>query len=229
MGSRTAFGFVAALSGFALSSAALADAPLSSSNLFDYEARAGVSYSDNVTRTPGRDFNSVASVLGGRLQARRPEGRLRYDAAGDLSYYRYLKSAVGGQLFGGIKGNAIYDILADSVSWGAQASYNQIKQDLQRPVALGNLEDVISLSTGPTFRVRLGSTLEASLEGRFALTDFSKRSFDNQTVGGKFIIAKRLSPSSLVGLGGSAFWRVSVKLIFQNPVAIKSEDRKSVV
>lgn len=208
MRSRGASG-LAALAAASLLAVATQEAQAANDQL-DFTARVGGLYSDNANRTDTNTESSAAAVAGLTLLARRPVGRWRYDASGDMSYYRFTQSGIGGQLYGGAAGKSSYGIVPESFEWNVAGSLSQIRQDLLRPEAPGNLENVVSLSTGPTVRAHFGDSFEATLDGTAATTRYSRRNFDSDTVGAKLVVLKRFSLLNSLGLGASAD-RVSYK------------------
>jgi hypothetical protein len=169
----------------------------------DYMFSAGVGYSDNVERTATDEIGTGAAIVGVELLGRRPAGRFRYDLAGDVAYYEYFDSAVEGLTLGSMAARGSYDIVPEAFAWRAEASYDQIRSSLLRPAAPSNLDDVITLSTGPTLRARFGDAFDAMLEGRFTRTDFSDRAFDSDTIGATLVLGRSMSARSLVGIGAS--------------------------
>jgi hypothetical protein len=169
----------------------------------DYSVYAGVGYSDNIERTNVDAISTGTAIAGVELQGERESGRLTYDVSGDIAYHEYFDSAVEGLVVGSLFSRATYEIVPATFAWNAGARYDQVRRTLLRPATPGNLDDVITLSTGPTLRARVGDAFEALLDGHVTHADYSERDFDSDTVGGRLILGRRLSPRSLLGIGGA--------------------------
>jgi hypothetical protein len=167
-----------------------------------HELRGGVTYSDNVLRGPaGSEIDSGTVFVGLRVFNARPEGRLRYDVSVDLGYYEYLEVDVDQNLQGRATLEGTYDFVPETFSWNAGVSYDQIRQDLLRPVAPDNVEGVTRFWTGPSFRAAIGAQTFAILSGNAAFVDYADRDYDNEILGGRFEILHQSSPRTSVGPG----------------------------
>lgn len=168
---------------------------------FQYAARAGIAYSDNLGRTENNKISSASAVAGLQLIALRPTGRLTFNVAGDLSYYDYFEKSFKSEVLGQMQAVSAYQILPESLSWNAQASYGQVRQDVQLAASPNNREGLINFSTGPTLRAHFGSLLEGTLDLRYALADYTSNGLDNDTIGGNLILGHRPSANTLLALG----------------------------
>lgn len=165
--------------------------------------RAGANYSDNVERVPDDERSSSSAMIGFDVSAERDAGRLLYDVFGNIEYQDYSESGVDSETYGQLFATSSYAFVPERFIWGLSGSYDQARRDLLRPVAPGNLEDVITLSTGPQWNMRFGSALEGTLEAHYTTAEYSEQPFDSDTVGGSLIVGRRLSARSFIGLGGS--------------------------
>jgi hypothetical protein len=178
--------------------------PQQTSAGLDYILRAGLSYSGNIALHPS-PFEEAASaaVFGVELNGEQPTGRLRYEAAVDLSRYQYLSYFSGGDTFGRGKVSGSYGIVEDNFRWNASLNYDQMRDDLFRQIAPGNVESVITFSTGPTLRGELFGALDTQLDGNYTRAWYSGNTVDNQTVGARLQLGRRTGPQSSLGLGGA--------------------------
>jgi hypothetical protein len=170
---------------------------------FRYGLKAGGNYSDNLERVQTNEQSTSAAVAGLDVRAAREAGRLLYDAFGNLEYQHYLDSNADDQTFGQVSGRASYALIPGRFIWGLSGTFDQVRQDLLRPIAPSNLEDVTTLSTQPQLNLRLGTALDATLEAHYTIADYSERPFDSDTVGGSTIVGWRSSARGYVGLGVS--------------------------
>lgn len=175
----------------------------------DYALRAGVDASDNIDRLPADTRNSVAGVAGLQLNGHENAGRLKYDLATDVAYYNYLnRSDLDPELRGQAFMQGSYGFIPDQFGWNGSLGYSQLREDPLRPSAPGNRESLTSVATGPWLRLRLGETMEADVSGQYARQAYSKQPSDNETWGGRALLARRPNPHSMLALG-VAYDRVS--------------------
>ena len=170
----------------------------------DYELRAGATYSDNIFLQPGAIAESASALaVGADLRGEQTTGRLRYNTGVELWYYQYLDTFSGGQLFGRGVVSGSYDFVPDHFRWNAGVNFDQQRADLARPLIPGNVEDLWTLSTGPTVRGTLFGAVDTQLDAHIVQALYSGDSFDNQTVGGRLTMGRRTGPLSSLGLGAS--------------------------
>jgi hypothetical protein len=170
---------------------------------FHIGVRAGANYSDNVERVPVDENSSSSGIVGLDFSGVRDAGRLQYDAFGNVEYQHFFDDAVDSEVFGQMLARSTYAFVPERFLWSLSGSFDQTRQDLLRPVAPGNMEDVITLATGPQVNLRFGSTLEATLEGHYMIADYSEEPFDNDTAGGSVLFGRRFSREGFLGIGGS--------------------------
>jgi Putative beta-barrel porin 2 len=170
----------------------------------DYVLRAGVTYSDNIYLQPSPfEDGSSAIAFGGEVRGDRSTGRLRYNVAMDIMRYQYLDNSTGGETFGrGVLGGS-YDFVPDNFRWNASVNFDQLREDLLQPIAPGNVEDVITFSTGPTVRGELFGVIDTKLDGHYDRAWYTGNTIDNQTVGGRLELGRQPGPGTRYGLGGS--------------------------
>jgi hypothetical protein len=179
-------------------------APCASADELQFGVRAGANYSDNVERVPVDETSTGAMVAGFDVTALRETGRLTYDAFGSVEYQDYIDSDVESETFGQMFGRVAYGFVPDRFLWRLSGSYDQARQDLLRPLAPGNLENITTLSTGPQLTLMLGRALESTIEGHYTVADYSERPFDSDTTGGSLVVGHRPHSNLFIGLGGSA-------------------------
>lgn len=172
----------------------------------EYALLGGATHSDNIERLPdGTAYSASAAVVGFEARGERPVGRLRYDIAADVSFFEYFEGDADSEILGRAMFLGAYDFVPDVFSWNASLAYDQIREDILRPLAPGNLDDQLGLSTGPALRVRLSSVVEALLEGRYSRLAYGGDILldDSETVGGRAMLVRRANPRSLLALGVS--------------------------
>lgn len=168
----------------------------------EYVLRAGLAHSDNIERLPeGQERGTRSATAGFELQGRKETGRFRYEADADLTWYDYLNLDVASELLGNAALAGSYQFSPERFSWGASLNYDQVREDILRPQAVGNRERQLRFSTGPKFLARFGSAMEGQLDVDYSRLDYSERPFDNETIGARATIGRRGSERSLLALG----------------------------
>lgn len=170
---------------------------------FGYAARLGAAYSDNVELVPVDEVDSSAGVAGLTLTGGKSTGRLQYDVLGDIEYWDYVEEDVESQEYGRLSANSSYAFVPERFEWLLSGAFDQGRSDPLRPAAADNLENVLTGSTGPRVRVRLGDAAEALAEAHYAMADYSERTFDSETTGGLLTVGRRFAERSYLGLGAS--------------------------
>ncbi len=168
----------------------------------DYGLLAGASYSDNVLRASSNEQSSAAAVVGFDLRGSRTTGRLLYDVFADVEYRDYTEDGVDSQEYGRLIALGSYAIVPERFEWLLSGSFDQMRESLLRPAAIGNLENVTTLSTGPRFTVTM-DTFEVQTEAHYTLASYSERNFDSATAGGVLTLGRRVSERSYIGAGAS--------------------------
>jgi len=170
----------------------------------NFGLRAGANYSDNVERVPTNETASSSGIVGVDLVAQRETGRFLYDVFGNVEYQHFFEENVESQTYGQVRAGASYAIVPERFIWGLSGSFDQTRSDLLRPVTPGNLDDVLTFSTGPQWTVRFASALEGTLEGHYVVADYREQPFDSDTLGASAVFGRRPSTLSFIGLGASA-------------------------
>ena len=169
----------------------------------EYILRAGLAYSDNLFRAPaGLEAQVGSAAVGAELHGERDMGRLTYQLAADLSHYEYFED-YDSQTFGRARVEGNYAFVPDFFSWNALVAFDQVRDDLTRPLAPGNIDDQFSWSTGPEMNIRLGNTMAGYLEAHYQSIDYSESDLGSDTVGGRVMLQRRANPSSMLAIGGS--------------------------
>jgi hypothetical protein len=170
---------------------------------FEYAARAGLAYSDNLGRTATNPLSSGSAVAGLQVSALRPTGRLTYSITSDLSYYDYFDKNFKSELLGQVQASSAYAILPESISWNSQLSYGQVRQNVQLAASPNNREGLVNFSTGPRFQARFGTLLEATFDAHFARANYTSGGLNNNTLGTNLVLGHRLAADTLLALGAS--------------------------
>jgi len=170
----------------------------------EYTLRVGGAYSDNVVRSPSPLEEGAGSVaFGGELRGSRPTGRFKYDVGGEIMRYEYLDYYNGGETFGRGVASGSYDFSPEHFTWNGRIDFDQFRADLFQPLAPGNAQDVVTMSTGPSLRAQLFGALDSQLDVVYERAYYEGNTVDSQTVGGDLELGRRRGPQSRYGLGAS--------------------------
>ncbi len=169
----------------------------------EYAVRGGVAYSDNVDRAAANGRSSASVVVGLDLDAERDTGRLRYDAQGNVDYYEYLESGIGGQVYGGFDGLATYGIIEDALDWSLSAGWRQEREDVLLPISFDNIGSVFRFATGPNLNGTLFGAVDTELLARYERAAYSDRGLDNETLRAQLTLGRRPSRQTFYGIGAS--------------------------
>jgi hypothetical protein len=121
----------------------------------------------------------------------------------DYSRNQYVSADISGAGFGRGALSGSYQFVPDAIRWNADIAYEQQRSDLIRPLAPGNTEDVIRMSTGPTLTTRLGGAMEGLLDARYSRIAFSTSPFDNEIKSLQARLQRRANPRSVIGVAVS--------------------------
>lgn len=169
----------------------------------DYGLLAGASYSDNVARAPNNEQESGAAVVGFDLRGARTTGRLLYDVFADVEYRDYFEDEVESQEYGRLIAQSSYAFVPETFDWLLSGSFDQVREDLLRPIAPENLENIVTLSTGPRLTLSFADAFEAQAQAHYTIANYSEREFDSETAGALLTIGRRLSERTYLGIGGA--------------------------
>jgi hypothetical protein len=170
----------------------------------EYVLGVGASYSDNVERVAADLAKGTGSaVVSGLLRGKKDTGRLRYEINGDYARYQYFNSNVSSAGFGSGLLRGSYDLVPEMVRWNADVIYEQQRNDLVRPAAPTNQDEVFRYSTGPTLKVNLAGALEGLLDGRYSRVSYGKLAFDNESVSVQARLQRRPGPRTVYGFAVS--------------------------
>lgn len=189
---------------FLMAASAIAFAGQAGAAEAEFALRAGVTHSDNIERLPeGQERGTRSAVAGLELSSASSTGRLQHDVAADLSYHEYLNLDLDSELLGSATLSGSYQFLPERLLWNASLAYDQIREDILRPLAAGNRESQVAFSTGPSLRTRIGGVVDTQIDAHYARLAYSDRPSDNETIGGRVLLGRRPSPRSLFALGYS--------------------------
>jgi hypothetical protein len=170
----------------------------------EYALRFGAAYSDNIGRGgSGSEQSASSAAVGFELDGLKETGRLRYELQADVTRFEYLSADLDAEIFGRANLLGSYELFQDLLSWHAGIAYDQIREDIFRPLAPGNVDEQINYTTGPSLRLRMASSVEAQIDARYNRLDYASARLDSETLGIRGLLIRRGNPRSFLGVGGA--------------------------
>lgn len=168
------------------------------SNFFTYGADAGIGYSDNVTETSTDKRSDEMLVEGVQLAGIEQSARFQGAVLGDLEHLNYLQGTYSPEVIGNFGGYASYALVPDFVRWMAQDSFGQGLVDPFASQAPGNLENINTITTGPTFTIPLGTLTLLNVSARYSRVSYQVSPLDSNDYGGALSLTRLLSARSRI-------------------------------
>jgi hypothetical protein len=164
------------------------------------ELRAGLTRTDNVFLTNENEVEDDIFVAGVTLEYDEETNRTIIDLRGVADYFDYQDSFEA-EWVGGVDALLEYAFVPELFTWTILNNWGQRSIDpISAPVP-ENREDINFFSTGPDFRVPLGSKSFAALEGRYSIVTFESGDQDNDRVSAGLFAGRELGDVSSVAIG----------------------------
>lgn len=188
----------------------------------DYELRAGLGYSDNISRRQTNPIDETVALAGVRLNFAHVTSGVDLSIVGDVEYRSYLDDTFDDDTFGSIDSDALFTISPRFLSWGVEHRFGHVVLDPFAAETPRTRERVNTLSTGPNITVPVGSANSLGLIGRLSDNSYSETDIDNETLDGRLSFSRALSQSRSISLNVSA-----TRVEFDNSLLNSSFDRQS--
>ncbi len=189
----------------------------------EYGVDVGIGTSDNIARVPANAAESETIATAGvdfRLQR---EGSLvNADVDLDLSYFDYRDDTFDSEVTGMAQANVLLAFIPNRFEWVLQDSFGQTELSPFAAATPANRENINYFTTGPNFRMRLGSAGVLTVFGRYSMTDFEDTPLDDERMTGGITLARELSARSSL-----SFNAVSERIEFDNSLFGSNFDRQS--
>lgn len=166
----------------------------------DFEIRAGVARSDNLTRSEDDPIDDTIGIVGLRIDTSHESSRFTGFLRGDIEYRKYEEETADNEDLGAIAAMADFGITEESIRWVANLDYGSILGDPFVPDTPENRQNIRIVSTGPDLRLRLGSRWRVELSGRHTDTHFEVADNDNTQTGGRLGLVRALLPNRYLSL-----------------------------
>jgi len=177
-----------------------ANGPAAPRNFFTYGADAGVGYSDNITETATNQHSDEMLSLGVQLAGLEQGARLQGAVLGELEHLNYLQGTYRPEVIGNLGGYASYAVVPDFVHWVAQDSFGQGLIDPFVSQSPGNLENINTFTTGPTFTIPIGYLTLLNVSARYTRVNYQVSPLDSNDYGGAVSLTRLLSAHSRISV-----------------------------
>ena len=137
-------------------------------NFFTYGADTGIGYSDNITESSNDKRGDEMLGIGVQLAGLEQSARFQGGVLADLEHVNYLQGTFSPQLIGNFAGYGSYALIPDYIHWMAQDSFGQGLIDPFASQSPGNLENINTLTTGPTFSIPLSALTMLNVSARYS-------------------------------------------------------------
>lgn len=161
-----------------------------------FAVNAGVGYSDNITLVDtGKKSETMASFgvdasMSGRTR------RLTSYLGINASYVEYLDNSYDSEVVGSAVANFNLSLLPERFEWYLNDNFGQLAMSQGDADTPDNREYVNVASTGPVFKIRLGSSNQLQLIGEYTRVDYEVSPFDNDSLGGSVALIHSFSEGS---------------------------------
>jgi hypothetical protein len=174
------------------------DVGVARTNFFTYGADAGIGYSDNITETSTDKRSDEILAEGIQLAGLEQGARFQGAVLADLEHLNYLQGTYSPEVIGNFGGYAAYALVPDFVRWMAQDSFGQGLVDPFASQSPGNLENINTITTGPTFTIPLGNLTLLNVSARYSRVSYQVSPLDNNDYGGAVTLTRLLSARSSI-------------------------------
>lgn len=193
-------------------------------NFFTYGGDVGIGYSDNITETStdkrGDEMLGIGVQLAGLEQSARFNGAL----LADLQHVNYLQGTFSPQVIGNFSGYGTYTLVPEYVQWVAQDSFGQGLVDPIATPSPGNLENINTFTTGPTFTIPLGTLTLLNLSARYSRVTYQVSPLDSNDYGGSLSLTHLLSARSRISVNVQ-----TERYDYTDPINPNYDDRQAFV
>ena len=190
---------------------------------FSYEIRAGVGYTDNLTRQPANEIDDTIWLVGVDLSYVRESSGLDIAVETDIEYRDYQERFVDGETIGSANIDLNLKIVPDTFSWVFSDLYGQIQSDPFEAQTPLNREWLNTFSTGPDIQLAFGNANLVQLSGRYTGSDFEITESDSESIGGRLSFVRALSRTRQLSINVA-----TSEIEFDNTILNDSFDRSLV-
>lgn len=167
---------------------------------FDYELRAGGTYSDNIGRDSGVEEEGTIAVVGLSTDISQETRRIAFSLLSDLDFYHYPNTDFDDEVFGALNANLTLDLVPNLLDWVTTNRFGKLQTDPFGADTPDNRGNVNNFSTGPELALPFGNRTRLTVGGRYAISSFEARDTDNDQITGSIALSRAISRNRSVGL-----------------------------
>jgi hypothetical protein len=172
----------------------------SAADPIEYEIRVGVIRTDNVLRTDVDEVEETIALLGLNLDVQHERRKIDASLLTDLEFRTYTANTFDDDIIGTLNADLNLHFVPETFSWVFVEQFGQLNSNPFQPDTPLNRENVNRFSTGPDFRLRMGSSTAIEVGGRLYLNDFEISDIDNEVLEATISLARALSPHRSLSL-----------------------------
>jgi hypothetical protein len=193
-------------------------------NFFTYGADVGVGYSDNLSETSTDKKSDEIVGVGVQLAGYEQSARFVGAMLGDLEHLNYLQGTYSPEVIGNFGGYASYALVPEFLHWMAQDSFGQGVVDPFASQAPANLENVNTITTGPTLTLPLNALTLLDLSARYSRVSYQVSPLDSNDYGGALSLTHLFSARSRL-----SFNLQTQRYDYTNPINPSYDQREAFV
>ena len=176
---------------------------LASAAELSYGVDAGLGYDDNVTRSSDNEQGETIATVGAQLSLDHESKRLNAKISSRLEYHDYFDNTYESDVVGNFLANTTFNLVTERFTWAAddtfgQSSINQFAGDTP-----ANRENINVFSTGPDFKLPLGTRNFLVIGGRYSDVAYEHSDLGNDRISGNVALQRELSSASQVSLNAT--------------------------
>lgn len=169
----------------------------------EYEFRVGVGRSDNIGRTPSNEISETVGLLGLDLSYEKEARLLDSEIQANLEYRNYRDSTFSNEFIGAANLEFDVNLVPGFWTWAIDNRYGNLQIDPFAPETPQNRENINNFSTGPDFRLVLGSQAFMEVAARYEDNYFEVSETDNSNSQARVTLGRALSRNRSISLNAT--------------------------
>jgi hypothetical protein len=170
---------------------------------FEMAINAGAIQSDNVTRVADDESSGTIGRIGLDLAYANKTRRVDVDVDVNGGYETWPDDAYDDDFFGGGSASLDFGIAPERFNWLVQENFGQITANPFAADTPDNRENVNYFTTGPDFKMPLGSAARLDIAARYSDFQYELREVDGSSYGGDIAVVRDISLKSSLSLNFS--------------------------
>lgn len=170
---------------------------------FDYELRAGGTYSDNIGRDSGVEEDGTIAFVGLSTDVTQATRRIDFSLLSDLDFFHYPDTDFDDEVFGAVNADVTLGLVPNLLDWVTTDRFGKLQTDPFGADTPDNRGNFNNFSTGPELTLPLGDRTRLTLGGRYGINSFEERETDNDQITGSIALNRAISRNRSVGLAAT--------------------------